>query len=535
MRITALLILLAAFALQGNCQGSSNKNLAQFSNEMVELANILKLPGFSLAVVKNGKVVHRQMGGYANLEKKIPVKEGDLFMIASVTKTFTANLVMQYEQEHVANVDDPVLQYRYIDLNNGWPYNIDANTTLRHFMSHTSEDGPGNSFVYNGSRFNFIYGLFEAAGKHPQNTDAYTLELQKKVLGPLGLQHTISGFPASRSDTMFTHIATPYIYNRATKQLVEDTINYARWTRSLPSGGLLSTIEDLITYTNSYDTHRLLTPASYKKLTTPAVLNDGSVSPYGIGWFTESFAGKKIHWHYGQADSYAALFIRVPETGYTFIFLSNSNAPSEALRLGSGRVWQSPFATAFFKHFIFNNDANAQQQLATEDRIGRALFMRYTENMAGLYKSDAQQIIAQLAKLNPEIFSRYDPALTYLLTDLRVPAFDTLVDKLAAGYRKYGHIQPYVATDLAQYYFNNGMQVKALEFYKQLADAKGFETWQAAADACRKTGELLKQNGKPLQGRNYYWKAINNMKLQWADDAAIKFIIDEMNSNAISK
>ncbi len=87
-------------------------------------------------------------------------------MIASVTKTMTANLIMQYEQEHIANIDDYVLNYRYIDIGFGWPYNVDANSRIRHFLSQTSEDGLGNSFVYNGSRFNFIYRLFEAEGHY---------------------------------------------------------------------------------------------------------------------------------------------------------------------------------------------------------------------------------------------------------------------------------------------------------------------------------------------------------------------------------
>jgi CubicO group peptidase (beta-lactamase class C family) len=494
-----------------------------FSKQVKELAYILQLPGFSLAVVKDGKVVYRQMEGFSNLERKTPVGSDDLFMIASVTKTMTANLVMQYEQEGKASLDDYILNYRYVDIGFGWPYNVDPNVKIRHFLSQTSEDGPGNSFVYNGSRFNYLYGVFEIAGGHSPETDAYQLELQKKVLTPLRMAHTIFGFPKSRRDTMFRHIATPYLYNQANKRFSEDTANYDRWTHAFPSGGLLSTIDDLVKYTNSYDRHTLITQVSYDKITTPTKLNDGSLSPYGLGWFSESFAGKRIHWHYGQAESYAALFIRVPETGYTFIFLSNANGPSDALRLGSGGIWESPFAAAFLKHFVFAKDRPAQELLKTEEKVGKALLLLYAGR-----KGEAQQLIDGLAQSDPDRFKRYDPGLIYLLTSMQT--HPDLIGQLAVAYTTQKHIQPYVLTDLAKYYEKQGSTALALQFYRKLADAKGFEFWQLAADAARKTGQLLMKSGKTEEGRMYYWKAINDLKIQWADDNAVRAVIKEMNT-----
>lgn len=517
MKTTALYLAITLLATSGVAQNKA------FEKQVQEYAEILRLPGYTLAVVKDGKVVERFMAGYSNLEKKTPVRSDDFFMIASVTKTMTANLLMQYEQEHKASLDDYVLNYRYVDIGFGWPYNIDPNARIRHFLSQTSEDGPGNSFVYNGSRFNYLYGIFEKAGGHGPQVDAYQLELQKKVLTPLAMNHTIFGFPKSRKDTIFRHIATPYLYDQESKRFSEDTANYARWTRAFPSGGLLSTVDDLIRYTNSYDKKTLITQASYDKVTSPTALNDGSLSPYGLGWFSETFGERKIHWHYGQAESYAALFIRVPESGYTFIFLSNANGPSDALRLGSGGIWESPFAAAFLRHYVFAKDQKTQQQLLAEETIGKALFLRYAGR-----KSEAQQLIDQLAERQPEKFRRYDPGLIYLLTDLQ--GNSTLIDQLAEAYRAQKHVQPYVLTDLANYYEKQESYDIALQFYKELADAKGFEFWQLSADAARKAGQLLAKAGKLTESRQYYWKAVNNMKMQWADDNAIRAIISEMNA-----
>lgn len=96
-----------------------------------QLRDSLRIPGLSIAVLKDGAVIYQQREGFANLEKQIPISEDNLFQIASVTKTFTANLVMQYEEAHLASVDDPVLKFRFVDIGFGWP--------LRWIPTHASD------------------------------------------------------------------------------------------------------------------------------------------------------------------------------------------------------------------------------------------------------------------------------------------------------------------------------------------------------------------------------------------------------------
>lgn len=131
--------------------------------------------------------------------------------------------------------------------------------------------------------------LFEAVGKYPPNTEGYSQELKKRIFGPPKMEHTLTGFPKRRDDPMFAQIATPYVYDRETSRFGEDTVNY-QWTQALPATGILTTIGDLAKYAASYDTHALISEASYTKVTTPQRLTDGSISPYALGGFTESFA-----------------------------------------------------------------------------------------------------------------------------------------------------------------------------------------------------------------------------------------------------
>ena len=54
-----------------------------------------QIPGLSLAVLKNGKLLKIQGYGFANLELKVPASSETLYQLASITKCFTATAIMQ--------------------------------------------------------------------------------------------------------------------------------------------------------------------------------------------------------------------------------------------------------------------------------------------------------------------------------------------------------------------------------------------------------------------------------------------------------
>lgn len=510
----------------------ATKALEIFHDEIKSTFDLLQLPGLSVAVLKDGNVIYRQMEGYADLEKKIPISEKNMFQIASVTKTFTANLMMQYEEEKKASLEDYALDYRFINTYFGWPYNIDANAKVKHFLSHTSEDGPGKSFVYNGQRFNYIYGVFEKVGSYSADQDAYSSELQKRIFKPLGLKNTIAGFPKKRTDTLFNYIAKPYIFDKKSQRFYEDTFNY-RWTKVFPATGVITTMDDLVKYAASYDKHSLISQESYAEITTPVTLTDGSKSPYGIGWFTEIFEGTPIYWHYGHADSYACLLVRVPSSGYTFLLMSNSNAPSEALRLGYGHIWQSSFVVSFLKAFVYHGKRSSA--LATEEMIARAYFYRYAENMFNKHVGEAMPLLAGVYKLNPQRFDQNDPSLIYLLTDINDKSLENPLARLIRSFNKAGHMQPYTLNDIAQYYQKNNRPEQAIRYLKKLADSKGFETWNLVFDACKALGDEYFKKGNTDLARTYYWRAVNYQRMNYGSDEDITKTINEMNKASLKK
>ena len=131
-------------------------------------ASLLGLPGFVAGVVRDGKLSLVEAGGFADLESRIPMRQDHIFYIASLTKTFSAVMMMQYVQEKKISLDDYVLDYPFLSIGFNPDRLLDPNVKLKHSLSHTSEGKPGDNYVYSGNRYNFVYGVFE---KLSGNTD----------------------------------------------------------------------------------------------------------------------------------------------------------------------------------------------------------------------------------------------------------------------------------------------------------------------------------------------------------------------------
>src|SRR4249920_2567566 len=69
------------------------------------------IPGLSLLVVKNGKILRAEGLGLANVELQVPVKPETIFQSGSVGKQFTATAVMMLVEEGKIGLDDPLTKY----------------------------------------------------------------------------------------------------------------------------------------------------------------------------------------------------------------------------------------------------------------------------------------------------------------------------------------------------------------------------------------------------------------------------------------
>src|SRR5262249_48900742 len=244
-------------------------------------ASLLGLPGFAAAVVRNGKLSFVQAEGFADLEGRTPMRQDHIFFLASLTKTFIAVMMMQYVQEKKISLDDYLLDYPFLSVGFTPDRLFDPNVKLKHVLSHTSEGKPGGNFVYNGGRYNFVYGVFEKISGNTTHYQACAQEVRKRVEEPLGLTSTLTGYPTDIKDARIPRIVTSYDLDGGHKTATKDT-RVSGATLLVPAGGLLSSVDDLAKYMIALDENVLISSESYTHLTTPYVLNDGRLSQYGL-------------------------------------------------------------------------------------------------------------------------------------------------------------------------------------------------------------------------------------------------------------
>src|SRR3569833_2843771 len=93
-RLTAILLAVCV-AVPANAQPTDRAFTQRLHRVGVELA----LPGFSAAVVHNGKIVYRHLEGVVDRASGLPVTKNSLFGIASITKSMTGIILSQLEAE----------------------------------------------------------------------------------------------------------------------------------------------------------------------------------------------------------------------------------------------------------------------------------------------------------------------------------------------------------------------------------------------------------------------------------------------------
>jgi CubicO group peptidase (beta-lactamase class C family) len=293
----------------------------------------LRIPGLSIAVVRDGRVVLARGLGLADVEAGAPATPETLYPIGSITKTFTATLMLQLSEAGRLDLDQDVA--RFVD------WEVPAGVRIRHVLSHTSEGVPGSRFSYS-SRFNWLDNVVEAATK-----ESFRTLLVDRVLAPAGLSRTLPGEGRDGYAESLSGLAKPY---RVDERGAVVRSKYPPMALH-SSSGLSSTVMDLARYSTALDEGRLLSPAALSKAFAPAASRTGQPFPYGLGWFTQIVGGERVVWHTSWwPDAYSGLLVKVPARRLALVLLANSDALSSP-QGGASNVLLYPIANAFLRAF----------------------------------------------------------------------------------------------------------------------------------------------------------------------------------------
>ncbi len=309
------------------------------------------IPGLSIAIMQKGRLVLAKGYGKSSLEGHAPVGTNTMFAIGSVTKQFTSACVFLLAEEGKLSVQDKVGKYfpqltkaneiTLLDLMNhvsGYPdyYPLDfvdrrmakpisPDQLLRDYAGGKLDFEPGTRWSYSNTGY-VILGLVveKVAG------ESFGRFLEQRILRPLGMDHTVYD-PDGRQPGLARGYAS---FAFGPPELAQP--EGPGWVAA--AGAMWSTPSDLAKWDLALMDGKILRPESFKLMTTPRILADGTMTEYGCGLAMTLRKGKTVLSHNGMVSGFNANNSMIPSTRSAVIILSNSEflmgaLPSKILAL----------------------------------------------------------------------------------------------------------------------------------------------------------------------------------------------------------
>jgi CubicO group peptidase (beta-lactamase class C family) len=293
-------------------------------------------PGAAIAVIRDGEFIHRKAYGLANIEWGNPLNPDCVFRIASLTKQFTAVAIMILAERGLLSIEAPIDTYL-----TSWPAR-EREVTARHLLNHTSgmwshdsshidrtlrpnppvdevlkliyegdfEFGLGDRYSYNNSGYLLLGAIIQAVTGH-----AYEDFLHEAIFEPLGMGQT----GILRHEAITPQRA--YGYVRGRKRFHNARLDAMSWSHA--AGALGSTLDDLAKWDRAIRSNRLISAETLETMLAPTTMTDGSTFPYGFGWGTAVYGGRRIYHHTGGISGYASQMLHLRDEDLTTIVLSN--------------------------------------------------------------------------------------------------------------------------------------------------------------------------------------------------------------------
>ncbi|NII26468.1 serine hydrolase [Pseudoflavitalea sp. X16] len=293
----------------------------------------------SVLVVENGKVIFKKGYGLANMEWNIPNTPDTKFRLGSLTKQFTAMLIMQLVEQGKLKLEGKITDYL-----TDYPKAAGDKITIHHLLTHTSgipnytnlpafktfnrnrykpadflkqfsdlplEFEPGSAFAYSNSGYFLLGAIIEkVTGK------TYEKVLQENIFTPLQMNNT--GYD------MFFKILPKRATGYDRWNLEYENAPYLDMSIPYAAGSLYSTVEDLALWDQALYSDKLLSASSKAIMLTPYK------SDYAYGWgvYKTQIAQLKdsveAMGHQGGINGFNTSLIRIPKNKHLVVLLNNT-------------------------------------------------------------------------------------------------------------------------------------------------------------------------------------------------------------------
>ncbi|MGE0077321.1 MAG: serine hydrolase [Bacteroidales bacterium] len=313
------------------------------------------IPGLSVAIVKDGKVVLMKGYGVTKVGGSIPVNENTLFMIGSNTKAFTAVSLSILQESGVISLNDKVQKWMP-DFRLKDPLaskNVEIVDLLSHRIGFEAFQGDFTFWTSNLTREQVInkmslidppYGFrtkwgysnaaFVAAGQLIPRIIGRSWEatVRDSILIPLKMNSTLMLAEELKNAQ---NIAYPHTV--VDDRIVE--IPFANIDNLGPAGSMSSNAKDMSRWlfaqleNGKVDEKQIISPNVFENIRNPYSIiafdpRDGQQTHfylYGLGISINDKAGKLVYSHAGGIDGFLSFVMFVPEEKLGIVVLTNTN------------------------------------------------------------------------------------------------------------------------------------------------------------------------------------------------------------------
>lgn len=301
-------------------------------------------PGAAVIITRGGRTIYARGRGLADVDARTPITPDTVFRMGSITKQFTAAVIMQLVQEGRISLDDPVSRFFPDYPQPG------AGATVRQLLNHTvgiqsytaipgfmqdeanmtrayttaemialsrdlpAPSRPGEAWNYNNSGYVLLGAIIEqVTGK------AWHEAVTERITRPLGLSTIRYGVGEERIPGM-AHGYTRNESGVAPARRIHMSVPHA-------AGALTGNVRDLATWAQALHHGRVVNAQSYAQMTQPAPLPEGRTHPYGFGLGLDDVRGRPAVGHGGGIFGFVTASTYVPSEDLFIAVFTNSDAP----------------------------------------------------------------------------------------------------------------------------------------------------------------------------------------------------------------
>ncbi|MEO8449694.1 MAG: serine hydrolase domain-containing protein [Gemmatimonadota bacterium] len=300
-----------------------------------------KIAGASIAVIKGRDTIAIKAYGKADLELDVPTPPHATYEIGSVTKQFTAASILLLQEQGKLSLDDDITKYFPKFPTHG------NKVTVRHLLNHTSgikgytempsfrliglQTLPQDTLIALVARepFDFKTGdeeiynnsAFFMAGKIIEKVSgmSYADFVEKNLFAKAGMKDS---YYCSEKTIHKNHA---HGYDSDSTGLVIKGFLVQLWPYA--AGSLCSSAADLAAWNQALHGGKILSPDSYKAMTTRSKLNDGSEIGYGLGIALVDIDGRRAIHHGGGINGFLSESEYYPDDSLIVVVLQNSAGP----------------------------------------------------------------------------------------------------------------------------------------------------------------------------------------------------------------